>query len=387
MSRTTDAPTVIRCLAEGVSWLEVGRPALTEFHATIVPSTFNASAGDQAREVYCALARWAREHAAAVVSERVFCNLTHAPAIAAARAESGVPGAGMWPVTYLEGAPALGEGLAGIQVSAVAGAQVESVKAAGGIGGVRVSVPGIDLLFLAGMAIREPDDRLAEATFRMFEEAATALAALGASYTDVIRTWIYLRDILSWYADFNEGRTRFYRSVMPLRRDHPWPPASTGIEASPPGGVWGAMDLLAVTGPRRSEATIEALESPAQRSPEAYGSCFSRASVLEFDGAATMFVSGTASIDLAGHSVYLGDLEAQTEFTLANVEALLLSRGIPRQAFLPSTFFVKPGSDPARARSVVTDWDAVAAHGIWVRADVCRPDLLFEVDGVAALAC
>lgn len=388
MSRVTEEPTVTRCASEGVSWLETGRPGLTELHATAAPSsTLDLSPVEQARQAYLALTRWASERGAIIVAERVFCTLAHANAIAAARSECCLPGAGSWPVTYLEGGPVIGEGLAGVQITAVANAATRPVKTAEGIEGVRVTIGGMDLLYLAGMTIRDAGEGLAEATYGMFHKASTALDALGAGYADVVRTWIYLRDILSWYDEFNEGRTRFYRGLVPPHADHPWPPASTGIEVSPQGDAWGAMDLLAVTGPGRSETTIEAIQSPAQRSPEVYGSCFSRASVLEFGGVATMYVSGTASIDLAGQSVYLDDLEAQTEFTLANVEALLMFKGMSRSSFLPSTLFVKPGCDPARARAVVENWDPLAAQGIWVKADVCRGDLLFEVDGVSAVAC
>jgi enamine deaminase RidA (YjgF/YER057c/UK114 family) len=281
----------------------------------------------------------------------------------------------------------VGEGLAGVQLTAVSGAPVEAIQADRGVRGTRVKLDGLDLLFLADFRILSGDRPLDQATFDMFDRASASLESLGASYSDVVRTWIYLRDILSWYDEFNEGRTRFYRSLVPPDAAHPWPPASTGIEVTPQGGAWGAMDLLAVTGPGRAQVAIEALQSPAQRSPEIYGSCFSRASVLDFGGASTMHVSGTASIDLAGNSLYIDDLKAQTEFTLENVEALLQSKGIEKATFLPSTLFVKPGCDPAEARAVVESWDPMAAHGIWVRADVCRDDLLFEVDGVGALAC
>jgi enamine deaminase RidA (YjgF/YER057c/UK114 family) len=44
-------------------------------------------------------------------------------------------------------------------------------------------------------------------------------------FGDVLRTWFFLDDILAWYAEFNQVRTRFLADRGPLDR----PPASTAV--------------------------------------------------------------------------------------------------------------------------------------------------------------
>jgi len=61
---------------------------------------------------------------------------------------------------------------------------------------------------------------------RTFDNITALLESEGATWKDMVRTTCYLRDIERDYAEFNEGRTAFYREqeLDPL-------PASTGIQA------------------------------------------------------------------------------------------------------------------------------------------------------------
>lgn len=61
---------------------------------------------------------------------------------------------------------------------------------------------------------------------RMFLNVTHLLASEGATWTDIVRTTFYLRDMDRDYAAFNQERTAFYaeQGVDPL-------PAATAIEA------------------------------------------------------------------------------------------------------------------------------------------------------------
>jgi 2-iminobutanoate/2-iminopropanoate deaminase len=63
-------------------------------------------------------------------------------------------------------------------------------------------------------------------TWRTFRNLTALLASEGATWSDVVRTSCYLRDIERDYDEFNKVRTLFYRcmGLDPL-------PASTGIQA------------------------------------------------------------------------------------------------------------------------------------------------------------
>ena len=87
-----------------------------------------------------------------------------------------------------------------------------------------------------------------------------------------------------------------------------------------------------------------------------------------------LFVSGTAAI-LGEESVALGDAAAQTETTIQNIAAL--TRGA-RLTYLRA--YVKRATDMPAVRRVCE-----AAYGpipaLYVQADVCRDELLVELEG------
>jgi len=96
---------------------------------------------------------------------------------------------------------------------------------------------------------------LGDLVYDMYATASHALTDRGLSFHDVVRTWIYLRDIYHDYAAFNEGRRRYFQTAGLGRF-----PASTGIrgalcESESPL----AMDLYAVGS--GGEARIEAMKA------------------------------------------------------------------------------------------------------------------------------
>lgn len=98
--------------------------------------------------------------------------------------------------------------------------------------GVRVDIKGITILFISGTAAVDEQGRTVEPgdfraqTWRVYRNITALLESEGASWTDVVRTTCYLRDIERDYAAFNQMRTDFFRQqgLNPL-------PASTGIQA------------------------------------------------------------------------------------------------------------------------------------------------------------
>ncbi len=98
--------------------------------------------------------------------------------------------------------------------------------------GMRIDLNGLAILLSSGTASIDEQGRsihdgdLRAQTRRTFENITGLLESEGASWSDVVRTTCYLRDIERDYAAFNEERTAFYREqgLDPL-------PASTGIQA------------------------------------------------------------------------------------------------------------------------------------------------------------
>ena len=139
------------------------------------------------------------------------------------------------------------------------------------------------------------------------------------------------------------------------------------------------------------------LENPHQTSAydyaRQYGSeapKFVRAMAVATGKLVTTFISGTASIT-ASESRHDNSAERQTHQSLENIEALLAADSFQRHGFVGHGATL---DDLALARVYVKrqeDYDAVKAicrarlgelPTIYVVADICRPELLMEVEGV-----
>ncbi len=273
----------------------------------------------------------------------------------------------------------------GVGPGAAAGAPTPSVVAAGD---ARIwTAPGFRLALLPqvdGLEGGSQNGVTAQAG-RMFDRAATRLDALELSYEDVIRTWIYAPRLLDWYGELNRARSAHHAERAPggdLARVVF--PASTGIQ-----GRCGEracfMDVLALRATRPDAVRFGPVrDSEAQGAAFAYGSSFSRGMWLDCEGQRTVYVSGTASIDGEGVSVHLGEPEGQVFQTLLSVAAVLRGQGLGLRDICTATVFCK--SEAALdAWLRVTDLLEVAPFpAVLVKADVCRPELLLEIEAVAA---
>jgi enamine deaminase RidA (YjgF/YER057c/UK114 family) len=162
-------------------------------------------------------------------------------------------------------------------------------------------------------------------------------------------------------------------------------PASTGIAGRNHRGGWCALDLLALGRKDGGPVEMRRLHNRKQNEATEYGSAFARAMEVTLGDARYLFVSGTASIDDHGATVHRGDFEAQMRYTLEAVEALLDGAGATLAEVAQATaFLANPGDGPAFARLV----DASPLRDVplvTTVADVCRTDLLFEMDAVAVV--
>lgn len=373
----------------GLTIARLDRPGLRELYLSAAPLAPSTPA-DEAGAAYAALARALREAGAVGIQERVFGSLECADEILAVRERVLSPRPGestQWPAAFIEGAPPARAGLSGVHLYAVAGPDCAPVHAGGRLCGMRFEHAGMTQIYVTSPAVGGPNCPPADAARHMIRNAQSYLHSQGAGYRDVVRTWIYLRDILDWYGGFNEVRSGLYAEWGLSDPDsQEFVPASTGIAGRPRDGFWGSMDILALTGPGRADAQIRPLHNPLQNEAYSYGSAFSRAMSVSYGGLEVVYVSGTAAIDEQGRSVNIGDLEGQVVKTLENVDALIGTRGMSLDDIVTSTVFIKPGQDADVVRRVIATAGGGTRHGALMLADVCREELLFEFDAVAARA-
>lgn len=249
------------------------------------------------------------------------------------------------------------------------------------------------------------DDAYLEAT-TAFSRMQRQLARAGAGLEQMVRTWIYVNQITDGppgrqrYQELNRARTDFYRGVSfgGRLRGAGTPeavyPASTGIGTQ---GDRIAMACVALDS-RREDVFIVPLENPDQNRACAYESRYSPQSpkfaravaVVQGDVVSTL-VSGTASI-LGSKTVHPGRIDRQTEQTLANIETLIAKRNFARHG-LPGAgatledvaklrVYVKRTEDYEHCREIV-ERHLPRVPAIYLHADICRPDLLVEIEAVA----
>jgi enamine deaminase RidA (YjgF/YER057c/UK114 family) len=103
------------------------------------------------------------------------------------------------------------------------------------------------------------------------------------------------------------------------------------------------------------------------------------------EGRRTIHVSGTASIESSGASSHLGDSVGQARQTLRSVEAVLAEWGAGWPHVVQATCFCKnPPAAEALSAALRRLGDA-RPPAVFMRADVCRPELLVEIEAIAVI--
>lgn len=280
------------------------------------------------------------------------------------------------PITWMEGRKDHGAPFYGLLAWAVEGPEVVPVQAGNGTAGVAFQVDGVRYCRLGGVTATDRNASRREQTREVFNGMERALAQVDMNFTNVVRTWFYNSDMLDWYDVFNEVRTAFFLERCLFDR---LVPASTGI------GCWNGRQaaltggLLAVA---KGEKRVDPIEvpSPLQRSSFEYGSAFSRAVEFGAGGLRRLFISGTASIEPGGSSVHIGDVRAQIQLTLDVVQAILASRGMDWGSASRSVAYFKHAKDAAVLQECMDERGMPPLPGILAHTDICRDDLLFELE-------
>ena len=161
-------------------------------------------------------------------------------------------------------------------------------------------------------------------------------------------------------------------------------PASTGIGSRNARGAALAARAFAVK-PKSELVKICEVESPLQCSARDYKSSFSRAVELAHPNFRHLIVSGTAGIEYGGRTAFVGDLNRQINLSLDVVEAILKSRGMDWGDTLRAVAYIKDFSCAGEFRKIQKLRGLEDLPCVSIQADVCRGDLLFEMELDAGL--
>jgi enamine deaminase RidA (YjgF/YER057c/UK114 family) len=250
-----------------------------------------------------------------------------------------------------------------------------------------------DLLFgclsIAESAIdaRSESGALLRATEIAYQEIFDVLNETG--HRHLIRIWNYLPRINEQadgderYRHFNAARQTVFRNCG--RAVQGTVPAASAL-GSPPGSP---LSIYFLAAPRAPKTIENPRQTSAYHYPPKFGKhspIFSRACLWGESGDSKLFISGTASI--VGHeSLHPGDVFAQTRETLVNIGALIREAnravGASRYSFdgLMLKVYLRTPSDLPAIEAAIAELPSPASI-LYLQADVCREDLLVEIEAV-----
>ena len=231
---------------------------------------------------------------------------------------------------------------------------------------------------------------LQQATEIAYTQVFTLLDTLDYPY--LFRFWNYMADInghsdgLERYQQFTLGR---HDAFLTHGRDVVGDiPAACALGTA--GGpltiafLAGHVEPLSIENPRQ----ISAYQYPQQYGPRS--PTFSRASLVRLQQDEVLFISGTASV--VGHAtLHAGDVAAQTRETMANIEAVLAEANrVDNQpgfdlASLNYRVYVRHPADLEMIHTELARYVGSALKVAYIQADVCRQDLLLEIEATALL--
>ena len=281
-----------------------------------------------------------------------------------------------WPVTWIQGNGSENQKITGTQVLAISGVTVSPISIGEQIVGNAYESDAGHICYLGGLLPDNINKSNKEQTTEVFQKIEKALNSVGMDFSHVVRTWLYINNILDWYDEFNVARTEFFNQKKVFEG---LVPASTGVGVSNPQSAALVTEVLAIK-PRPGKVQIEKVGSPLQCPATDYKSSFSRAVEVKFSDYRRLYVSGTASIDGDGKTIFIDDIVNQIARTMEVVEAILKSRNMGWEdvsraiAYFPDLANAYLLAEYCK-RNSIPDMPISIAHG-----DICRDDLLFEIE-------
>lgn len=254
------------------------------------------------------------------------------------------------------------------------------------------------MLFIEGIPATDFSDKVSLQSREVFAKLDSLLSTYGFEVDDIVRQWNYIGNIVSYkdgkqnYQEFNDARSVYYAKGE-WRNGYP---AATGI---------GSTDGIVVGGIafKKADGTgVYPIDNPLQIAAHVYSKSvlidndenavkstpkFERAKLIETANGACCFVSGTAAIR-GEESVDPTSARLQTIKTIENIEYLVSKENLVRSGCYPYDLkyafihiFIKNEKDYDEVR-IVVEKTYPNIPAIYSIADVCRSELLVEIEGI-----
>lgn len=207
------------------------------------------------------------------------------------------------------------------------------------------------------------------------------------------RVWNYLAGIneevggLERYRQFNIGRQDAFIEFARGATGNVPAACAIGLAGGPLSIAFlaGEQAALPVENPRQ----ISAYHYPAEYGPRS--PTFSRGALVYPPGQEILFISGTASI-VGYRTVHPDDVVGQCRETMTNIAAVVgeANRLCRSAAYvldeLSYRVYVRRAADFPQIRETLTALLGGRSEIVYLQADICRPDLLLEIEAMASHA-
>ena len=316
---------------------------------------------------------------------------------------------GVLPTTSFVLQPPADGGLVALEILAIAGEGVRIENISEHVTVVRDT--DCRWAYVGGVEpLKEEKDTYAQA-MSGFSQMRRHLEKAGFHFDQVVRTWLYERDITAWEKDLAGAKRQRYQILNDARRQfftkgnggrafsffHDLPPASTGIGMSDGSFV---MECLALDVPKGT-IEISPLKNPEQIDAHAYsqevlerGAAAIKAAPLFSRGMSIhkdyrmLLISGTASIK-GQKTVCLDDPEGQTRTTLENI-ALVLGQAQASlkdvqqvRAYIKNSHRKEELCQRIEKVKQVVGATLPGIPALFLIGDVCRDNLLVEIEALS----
>lgn len=297
-----------------------------------------------------------------------------------------------------------------LEISLLEGAQASEItlKKSGEISWCVFRRGTTKLIFAAGLQFNEDHDDLLVQSTAAFGLAEQILLAEELAFSDILRQWNYIAQITrlvkiegkvsQHYQIFNDVRSKYYGKTD-FENGYP---AATGI-----GMDWGGVIIDFIAGTFSADQSI-GIKSPVQFDAYTYSkevlaeNCtmndfcrttpkFERAKLVDVCKSRWIFISGTAAI-VGQDSDHQDSVEHQTGMAIDNIKRLIAADNVgkynvgvttdPKITYL--RVYVKYDTDFEVVRQICRRHFPEIPLS-FVIADVCRPELLVEIEGHAVI--
>ncbi len=260
------------------------------------------------------------------------------------------------------------------------------------------------IIFSGGITFPSSDQFLLSVQ-HAFDLAEQLLDNEEMNFSNVVRQWNYIENLLGLekqagqrlqrYQIFNEVRSFYYDPAI-FKQGFP---SATGIGCKTAGIT---IDFIAGT-----NLNISPIKSPVQEDAYKYSEkvlegdalnktqkrppFFERANFVSLLDQETIFISGTAAIE-GEESIKSLDISAQTTHTIENIKSLITKtnlqsnniEGEPLDILDMVRVYVKHETDANTVEHLVKTC-LPASNYTFVQSDICRDNLLVEIEGIASV--